>query len=221
MKTDSKLKEKMSKKSLIIIGILAALFLISMAANLVLGYFLLAPNNDKQKVEAVKQELSDKDKQIKSLQDSISKLKGDVVEAKDKAADAKLENAETKEKAAKEKQAQAEREKAEADKKKAEEADKQKTAAANQGNGNTADIKKKVDHVILLLTKASKENEGQKKKELRASATKELRTLAQLDPKHKSTYDDVATKLTSSYAKLNGDPKNHYKILIQELNKIK
>lgn len=220
MKKDSKLKEKMSKKSLIIIGILAALFLMSMAANLVLGYFLWSPK-DKQQTETTKQELAEKDKQIKTLTDSISKLRGDVAEAKDKAADAKLENAANTEKAAKEKQAQVEREKAEAEQK-AKEAEKAKAETPKQQQTDSSEIKKKVEHVITILSKAKVRNNDKEKERLRKLAIKELEELSKIDSnaQHKKVYNDVATKLNSSFAKMNGDPKNHYKILIDNLNKL-
>lgn len=213
MKTDSKLKEKMSKKSLIIIGILAALFLISMAANLVLGYFLLSPNNDKQKVEAVKQELSDKDKQIKSLQDSISKLRGDVVNEKEKAVDAKEKAVDAKEKAV-----DAERAKTEAEKKAQE--DKAKAdATAKQSQGKPTDVATVRQDVIAILGKATKFPKAKDRENLRVDAINKLKKLVSIDPKHKTTYDYCITELNKPLAKRD-DGRGQFKACIDKLKAI-
>lgn len=212
MKTDSKLKEKMSKKSLIIIGILAALFLISMAANLVLGYFLLSPNNDKQKVEAVKQELSDKDKQIKSLQDSISKLKGDVVNEKEKAVDAKEKAVDAKEKAV-----DAERAKTEAEKKAQEERAK---AEAKQPQSKPADVATARKDVIAILGKASKLPKAKDRESLRVDAINKLNKLMSIDSAHKSEYNWCVAELKKPIT-LKDNGRGQYTACINKLNAIK
>ena len=193
MKTDSKLKEKMSKKSLIIIGILAALFVFSMLINLVLGYFLLAsPSNDKAKIEAVKEDLAEKDKQIKTLQDSISKLNGDVVEAQRKAVDAKEQAVDAKEQAV-----DAKREKAEAEQKAKEEKTKTE-AAAKQPEGKPSTVPEIRDKVIAILTDASKIAKGKDRISYRDNAQSYLKTLIQKDAKNATVYREVYTFLNNS-----------------------
>ena len=220
MKTDSKLKEKMSKKSLIIIGILAALFVFSMLINLVLGYFLLAsPSNDKAKIEAVKEDLAEKDKQIKTLQDSISKLNGDVVEAQRKAVDAKEQAVDAKEQAV-----DAKREKAEAEQKAKEEKTKTE-AAAKQPEGKPSTVPEIRDKVIAILTDASKIAKGKDRISYRDNAQSYLKTLIQKDAKIATVYREVYTFLNNSTSVKDEDKakkvKGHYDALIKKLKALK
>lgn len=220
MKTDSKLKEKMSKKSLIIIGILAALFVFSMLINLVLGYFLLAsPSNDKAKIEAVKEDLAEKDKQIKTLQDSISKLNGDVVEAQRKAVDAKEQAVDAKEQAV-----DAKREKAEAEQKAKEEKTKTE-AAAKQPEGKPSTVPEIRDKVIAILTDASKIAKGKDRISYRDNAQSYLKTLIQKDAKNATVYREVYTFLNNSTSVKDEDKakkvKGHYDALIKKLKALK
>ena len=221
MKTDSKLKEKMSKKSLIIIGILAALFVFSMLINFVLGYFLLAaPSNDKAKIEAVKEDLADKDKQIKTLQDSISKLNGDVVEASKKAADATLEAAERTKAEAEQKVKEAEQKAKEAEKAKAD-----ATAAAKQPQGKPSTVPEIRDKVIAILTDASKIAKGKDRISYRDNAQSYLKTLIQKDAKNASVYREVYTFLNNSTSVKDEDKakkvKGHYDALVKKLKALK
>ena len=182
-----------------------------MAANLVLGYFLLSPNNDKQKVEAVKQELSDKDKQIKSLQDSISKLKGDVVNEKEKAVDAKEKAVDAKEKAV-----DAERAKTEAEKKAQEERAK---AEAKQQN-KPADVATARKDVIAILGKASKLPKAKDRESLRVDAINKLNKLMSIDSAHKSEYNWCVAELKKPIT-LKDNGRGQYTACINKLNAIK
>lgn len=212
MKKDSKLKEKMSKKSLIIIGILAALFLMSMAANLVLGYFLWSPK-DKQQTETTKQELAEKDKQIKTLTDSISKLRGDVVNEKEKAVDAKEMAADAKEKAADAKAEAAERAKAEAEKAKAD-------ATAKQSESKPANVANARQDVIAILGKASKFPKAKDRESLRVDAINKLNNLTSMDAAHKSDYNWCITELKKPIT-LKDNGRGQYTACINKLKAIK
>jgi serine/threonine protein phosphatase PrpC len=212
MKKDSKLKEKMSKKSLIIIGILAALFLMSMAANLVLGYFLWSPK-DKQQTETTKQELAEKDKQIKTLTDSISKLRGDVVNEKEKAVDAKEKAADAKEKAADAKAEAAERAKAEAEKAKAD-------ATAKQSESKPANVANARQDVIAILGKASKFPKAKDRESLRVDAINKLNNLTSMDAAHKSDYNWCITELKKPIT-LKDNGRGQYTACINKLKAIK
>lgn len=212
MKKDSKLKEKMSKKSLIIIGILAALFLMSMAANLVLGYFLWSPK-DKQQTETTKQELAEKDKQIKTLTDSISKLRGDVVNEKEKAVDAKEKAADAKEKAADAKAEAAERAKAEAEKAKAD-------ATAKQSESKPANVANARQDVIAILGEATKYPKAKDRESLRVKAINKLKQLLSLDPTHKTAYEYCIGELSKEYAKRDNG-RGQYTACINKLKAIK
>ena len=213
MNTDSKLKEKMSKKSLIIIGILAALFLMSMAANLVLGYFLLSPK-DKQQTETTKQELEEKDKQIKTLTDSINTLKGAAADATIKAANATLEAAEQT-KAAEQAKAKA---KAESEKKAQEE--KTKAEATKQQENKPANVASARQNVIAILDKASKFPKAKDRESLRQDAINELNKLMSMDSAHKSVYDWCIKELKKPIT-LQDNGRGQYTYCINKLKAIK
>lgn len=215
MKTDSKLKEKMSKKSLIIIGILAALFVFSMLINFVLGYFLLAaPSNDKTQIEAIKQESTEKDNQIKTLQDSISKLRGDVVNEKEKAVNAKEKAVDAKEQAV-----DAERAKAEAEKKAQEDKAKAEASAKQQQSAPTNIANARQD-VIVLLGKAAKFQKAKDRESLRIDAINKLNKLVSIDNAHKEAYNWCITELKKPITqKDNG--RGQYTACINKLKAIK
>ena len=214
MKKNSKLKEKMSKKSLIIIGILAALFLFSMMVNLVLGYFLLAPSNDKDKIEAVKEELTEKDKQITALQDSINALKGVAVEAKNEAADAKNQAADAKVQAA-----DAERAKADAEKK-AQEAKANADAAAKQSQDKQTDVASARQEVIVILNQATKFQKAKEREGLRTQAISKLKNLLAKDPAHKVDYQWCIDELEKQITKEDRG-RGQYPFIIKRIKSIK
>ena len=215
-KKDSILKEKMSKKALRIIAILAALCLVSIIANSILIAKLNTPDPKEQQVKELNEQLSDKSKQIETLQSQVGQLKSDIANERNKAADAKMDAANEKAKAAEKAKAEAE---AAAERAKAEAQKAQDSAAKAQQAAN--EIAKRRTGVINNLKQAQKRNEDKERQRLRTNAINELKTLAAKDPKNKATYNDVIQKLNNSVAKQNKDDKGHYAMLIKQLEKIK
>lgn len=216
MKKDSKLKEKMSKKTIRILAIMAALCLMSIVVNVILANKLSAPNEAEQKLEVLTEEMSAKDKQIENLQAEINKLNNDVAKSKQAAADAKLEAAEEKTKAAEKAKAEAEQQA-----KEAKAAAEKANAAAQQAQKSANEIASRLNGVISSLKLAKTKKEGPERVKLRTNIINELQTLSVKDSKHKDTYNRVIANLKNSNAKK--DPAKsgpHYDKLINEIKKI-
>lgn len=217
MKKDSKLKEKMSKKTIRILAIMAALCLMSIVVNVILANKLSAPNEAEQKLEVLTEEMSAKDKQIENLQAEINKLNNDVAKSKQAAADAKLEAAEEKTKAAEKAKAEAEQQAKEA------------KAAAEKANAAAQEAKKAANEVAQLrknvtygLTKARDTKKGTARKPFINNVMSSLNTLCSRDPKNKKIYLDIKEKLNSNLSYSNTDKATgHYNILIKKINEIK
>ena len=212
-KKNSKLKEKMSKKTLITIAALAAMCLISIVANCVLYSKLTQPTPAQQQTAALEQTIKEKEQQLDAKQEEINKLREQVADTKDKAADAKMKMAEEKEKAA-------EKAKAEADKK-AQEAAKEQQARKDAQSAN-AEIVKKVQEIIAILERAKTTQEGPSRKSMRATAVKKLETLCTTDSKHKDSYKFAIDELNKSIAKESGKKgQGQYNAIINKLKTIK
>lgn len=212
-KKNSKLKEKMSKKTLITIAALAAVCLISIVANCVLYSKLTQPTPAQQQTAALEQTIKEKEQQLDAKQEEINKLREQVADTKDKAADAKMKMAEEKEKAA-------EKAKAEADKK-AQEAAKEQQARKDAQSAN-AEIVKKVQEIIAILERAKTAQEGPQRRSMRADAVKKLETLCTTDSKHKDSYKFAIDELKKPIAAANGGKgAGQYASIINKLKTIK
>ena len=217
MKKDSKLKEKMSKKTIRILVVIAVICLLSIVMNIILAKKMATPNDAEQKVEALTEEMSAKDKQINDLQAEINKLNTDVAKSKQAAADAKLEAAEEKTKAAEKAKAEAEQQAREA------------KAAAEKANASAQEAKKVANEIIQLrknvvygLTKAKDTKKGNARRGILSNVVTSLNTLCAKDPKNKKNYEDIKDKLSSNLSYSNSDKAtSHYNILIKKINEIK
>lgn len=217
MKNDSKLKEKMSKKTIRLLAILAAICLLSIVTNIILAKKLSAPNKAEQKVEALIKEMSAKEKQIEDLQTEVNNLNNDLAKSKQATADAKLEAAEEKTKAAEKAKAEAELQAKEA------------KAAAEKANASAQEAKKAANEVAQLrnsvkngLTKARDTKKGPSRKGIITNIVNNLNTLCQKDPRNKKTYLDIKDKLSASVSYSNTDKAtSHYNLLIRQINAIK
>lgn len=217
MKKDSKLKEKMSKKIIRIMVIMAAICLLSIIGNIILFKKLAAPNDVEQKVKALTEELSARDRQIEDLQIEINKLNTDVAKSKQAAADAKLEAAEEKTKAAEKAKAEAEQQAKEA------------KAAAERANVSAQEAKKAANEILQLrkdvtfgLTKARDNKKGNTRKNTITNVVNSLNTLCKKDPKNRTIYQDIKEKLGSNVTYSNSDKATgHFNILIKKITDIK
>lgn len=215
-KQDSIIKEKMNKKTLRIILGLAAICIISFIANIILIGKLSAPNPAEQQVETLMEQGQEKDKKIGELQQEVNKLKTDMANQTQETAKAKLEVAKEQEEAAKRARAQAEEQA-----KEAQAAAEKATAAAKQAQAAN-DISKRVDGVKNKISTARDMKEGKNRVNLRNSAIADLKSLSQIDPKHKAIYSWISEKLNNKIAQNNsGEAKRHYNMLIDKLKTVK
>ena len=215
-KQDSKLKEKMSKKTLRLLIVLAAVCLLSVILNIVLISRPSGGTHDGE-VESLLMELDTRGKRIRALEDSINVLLGDVATSKQEAADATM-------KVAQEKESAAEKAKNEAEQKakEAQAAADKAQAAADQAQAAADAIQKSRSGVIAQLSKIKDMQESPQRKQLRSTVAEQLKTLASKDIKNKATYDEVREKLGNKVASDNTDQSiGHYNILIKKLQSIK
>lgn len=217
MKKDSKLKEKMSKKTIRILMIMAALCLLSIIVNVILVNKLSAPNEAEQKLKVLTEEMSSKDKQIENLQAEINKLNNDVAKSKQAAADAKLEAAEEKTKAAEKAKAEAEQQA-----KEAKEAAEKANAAAIEAKKAANEITQLRKNVTNGLIKARDTKKGPARKPYINNVLNNLNTLCSKDSKNKKIYLDIKVKLSSNLSYSNAEKATgHYNILIKRINEMK
>jgi len=216
-KQDSKLKEKMSKKVLRIMQILAAVCVVSLLINVFLAVKLFTPSDSEKQLTILNEQIKERDQQILDLQKEINKLNGDVAKSKQETADAKLEVAEEQTKAAKRAQEEAEKKV-----KEAQAAAERAKASAQQAQKAAKDINSRISAVVNTLAQARDKKEGKERKNLRAKASSDLKTLATKDPKHKAIYEDVIKQLSYTVATSNTEKgKGHYNVLINRLKTIK
>lgn len=217
MKNDSKLKEKMSKKTIKILAIMAAICLLSIIGNIILANKLSAPNEAEQKVKALTEELSDRDRQIEDLQAEVHKLNNDVAKSKQDAADAQMEVAEKMTKAAEKAKAEAEQQA-----KEAKAAAEKANAAAQAAQKATNEILQLRKNVTTGLTKARDTKKGNDRRKTITGVVNTLNTLCAKDPRNKKAYLDIKDKLNSSISYSNTDKATgHYNILIKKFSEIK
>ena len=223
-KQDSILKEKMSKRTILILCVLAALLLISLIANGFLASKLLGDNSQSQEIEQLKHQVEQRDKQIADLQSQVQKLNHDVASSKQETADAKLDAANQKEAAAQKakEEAQKANEEAQKAKEEAQNAAKKAESSAAQAEKSASEASKARSAIIASLTKASTLKEGKERRLLRKNAIDQLKQLVSKDSKNKAIYNDVIEKLGNSIATSNTDQaKGHYLALIKKLKSIK
>lgn len=214
---DSLLKEKMNKRTLHILLVLAAICILSLIVNIVLIGKLSAPNPAEQQVETLKEQILEKDKQIDELRQEVNRLNSDMAEQKQETANAKLKVAEEHEKATK-----LAREEAEKQAKEVQAAAEKAASEAQQAKTAANDISRRIQAVIKNLSDAKVMKEGPKRKDLRKSATSNLAYLIKIDTKHKGTYEKVIQELKKE-ASRNEPPKadGQYNTLISWLKNLK
>ena len=216
-KKDSKLKVKMSKKTIRLLAIIAVVCLLSIVTNIILAKKISAPNKAEQKVEALTKELAAKERQIDDLQAEVNKLNTEVAKSKRETADAQLEVAAVKNKVAERAQAEAEEKAKEATK-----ASEKAKAAAQQAQKSANEIVALRNSILNDLKTAK----NTKKKEARKNVVKRivsnLNLLSIKDTKNKTVYDDLKDKLSAPISMSNSEKAmSHYNILINQLNAIK
>ncbi|MBQ7419628.1 MAG: serine/threonine-protein phosphatase [Prevotella sp.] len=215
-KQDSKLKEKMSKKTLRLLIGLAVICLLSLILNFALIFQSKPNKHDAEKEEMVK-ELETRGQRIRTLEDSINVLLGDVANTKQEVANATLQ-------VAKEKESAAEKAKTEAEQKakEAQAAADKAQAAADQAQAAADAVKKSRNGIIAQLSKIKDMQENPQRQQLRKTVAEQLKTLADKDSKNKATYDYVRARLADKIATDNpANSKSHYNILIGKLQSIK
>ena len=216
MKKDSKLKEKMSKKTIRIIAVMAVLCLLSIVANILLVKKLMQPNEAEKKVEILTEELSVKDKQLEKLTTEVNTLNTEVAKSKRETADAKLEVAAEQKKAAERAQTEAEQKAKEA----AEAAEKAKEAA-RQAQKSANDLADRLKGVVTCLRQVKSQPEGAERIKIRNNIINELKTLSVKDSKHKNIYNDVIVQLGRSISKQPSSKSGkHYDLLISKIEKL-
>ena len=223
-KQDSILKEKMSKRTILILGTMAAILLISLIANALLASKLLGDNSQSQEIELLNHQIEQKDKQIADLQGQVQKLSHDVANSKQETADAMKDAADAKMDAAKQKEAAAQKAKEEAEKKAQEAKDAAERAkkSADQAQKAASDAARIRETIIASLTKASTLKEGKERQILRDNVVKNLKMLSKMDNKNKTIYHEIIQRLSDRIATSNSDQaKGHYNALISKLKNIK
>lgn len=211
-KQDSILKEKMSRRTFRMLMTIAVICAISIIANLIMAGKLLSPKESDRKIKELQEILALKDKKIDSLNTVVSKLNGDKIIANAEASAAKVGQ-----EAAEKAQA-----KAEAAAEKATEAANKAGVSELQAKTSEANVRKLVEQVIEILTKARDKREGTDRKQLRERAKRLLEELAKKDPTHKSIYSGVVLELKKPVAERNPNAsKGQYDALIKELERIK
>ena len=217
MKKDSKLKVKMSKKTIRLLAIMAVVCLLSIVANIILAKKLSAPNMAEQKVEVLTKELSAKKKQIEDLQTEVNKLNTDVAKSKRETADAQLEVAVEKNKAAERAQAEAEEKVKEATK-----ASEKAKAAAQQAQKTANEIAALRKKILDDLNTAKNTKKKDARKVIIKRMVSNLSLLSAKDTKNKTVYEDIKDKLSAPISTSNSpNAIGHYDILIKKLNAIK
>ena len=217
MKKDSKLKVKMSKKTIRLLAIMAVVCLLSIVANIILAKKLSAPNMAEQKVEVLTKELSAKKKQIEDLQTEVNKLNTEVAKSKRETADAQLEVAVEKNKAAERAQAEAEEKVKEATK-----ASEKAKAAAQQAQKTANEIAALRKKILDDLNTAKNTKKKDARKVIIKRMVSNLSLLSAKDTKNKTVYEDIKDKLSAPISTSNSpNAIGHYDILIKKLNAIK
>lgn len=214
-KQDSILKETMSKRTLQILGVLAAVCLISLVVNGILASKLLSSNPLENEVSLLNHKIEQKDKEIDDLKKQKEELNKVITQKDREAAKQDLEAAKQEREEAKKAQEETARnaqEAKDAAKRAQEEADKLR-------QGTNVDSTRK--SVINMLTRASKMKENNERKQLRSSAIHSLKTLASQDKRNQIVYKEIIEKLGNKVATSDNDPKGHYITLINKLKKIK
>lgn len=223
-KQDSILKEKMSKRTILILCAMAAILLISLIANGLLASKLLSDNSQNQEIEQLKHQIEQRDKQITDLQGQVQKLNHDVANSKQETADAMKDAADAKMDAAKQKEEAAQKAQKEAEKKvqEAKDAAEQARKSAEQAQKAASEASIIRQAIIASLTKASTLKEGKERQNLRKNVINSLKQLVAKDSKNKAIYNEVIEKLGNKVATSNSDQaKGHYNYLISKLKNIK
>lgn len=209
-KKDSKIKEKMSKVTLRILGGLILLLTVSLVANIMLAGKLMMPDSDKEEVKRLNEVVAQKDSVIEGLKGDILALKNEMADVKKQTADKQLQAAE---------KAQKEAEEA---KKEADEAKKQADEAI--AKAETSDIQKKRDAAVNTMERIKKmsKKEGVKRENLRKRLIEDIKELSVIDMKNAEKYAKIREKLGNQVAKEFGDKSiGHYNFLIKEMKNIK
>ena len=209
-KKDSEIKEKMSRNTLRLLAGLAALLMISVVTNIVLGSRLAADDSD-DKMSELKSILEEQEKSIRQLEDSIIRQKHAVADVTIRAAEEKAETAQRQMEAAK----RAERE--------AEEAQRKAEVAA-QAVESATDVQQKREEIVSTLEQIVKlkANNKAKREKLREKAISDIKKLAQVDVRNKARYDFICKQLSIPRAKeISEKGAEHYRYLIGEVRKIK
>lgn len=216
-KQDSRIKEAMSRKTLLIIRCLAISCFISIIVNILLLMNFLMP---KQEMEQIKQQQF-----LISTKDSlVSKLNKDVDSLKNLALSLQKESFEAKSKAADEIKRALEI-KSEADERmrlvKQKEQEQKVTTKQKQSSNVTLEIKGRIEGIIKLLKEVRDMDETSQRGQKRRDCLNKLDYLIKKDPVHQDIYNDVKNKLNNPIAALTTDnAKGHYNILIKNLNGI-
>ena len=218
-KNDSIIKEKMSRKTFLLIRFLMAFCLISFIVNLILAVSLLLPKEEKELLTQQEQEMTVMRSQIKrllhqkdSLETVIISQKSKVAEEKNKAVEERSKALDERSKAVDEKMRQLE-EKTERDAKNVQKKDNQ-VISENVNN--------LIEAVVEDLTKARDLKESPKRASLRNGAISNLNKLIKNDPAHKQVYEFVIEELGKPISSSNSEKgKGQYKELISKLKRIK
>lgn len=214
-KTDSLLKEKMSKQSRIIITILSILCAVSLLANLFLYFAMRRPS----KAAAEVTRLTEETQRLTHKLDSVERINKDLLKesnsAKGEAIKAKNDLLDEKKKAEEAEKAEAER------KRKAEEEAAQQAKSHQQASAATP-VQQLRSKVIGQLQAAAKAKEGTARNSQREACVTTLRELAKRDPQHKNDYQWVADRLNDALAIHNRpNTASHYERLIERIKNLK
>ena len=223
-KQDSILKEKMSKRTILILCAMAAALLVSLIANGLLASKMLGKNSQGQEIEQLNRQLEQKDKQIADLQGQVQKLNHDVANSKQETADAMKDAAKAQMDAAKQKEEAAQKAQKEAEKKaqEARDAADQAKKSADQAQKAASEASKIREAIIASLTKASTLKEGKERQEIRNHAISSLKNLMAKDSRNKSVYYEIIKRLGDRIATSNSDQaKGHYITLVNKLKNLK
>lgn len=203
-KTNSKLKEKMSKRILIYFVILAVICLLSISANVFLTKELNKPNESDSEMTQMESTIRQKDKDIIQLQDSIKKLNKEVIKSKLETADAKTREAETIRKAAEEQS-----------RIRSEQAKNSSTVSNNTKN-------KKIDEIVAQLIKIRDMRQSGQRDKLKKNVISEIEKLAKNSHANKQQYTNLIVELKKDITKSNSDKaKGQYNIIISKLEGLK
>ena len=226
-KQDSILKEKMSKRTILILCAMAAALLISLIANGLLASKMLGNNSQSQEIEQLNRQLEQKDKQIADLQGQVQNLKHDVAYSKQETADAMKDAAKAQMDAAKQKEEAANKAQQEAEKKvqEAKVAAEQARKSAEQAQKAAGDIAQLRKALISLLTTAGNTAKKADRETSRQKAITQLKVMMKKDTGNSSVYQTVINKLNEGTAKMdetqNKRVLGHYNAIIKIIKELK